>query len=417
LAHIETVTTFARRTRSWEFYSFKDRNLTGIQNDTGNVNQTNSGRTSIIRDTNTSAGYGQIVKSGGLKPELPYHYVKSVTSGWYYVGTYVQLGDYGSYLSWKYRTGNANTSGHEDSYTADSLAFAAQDRQLNNKILSNIKNQKVNLAQAVGERHQVIRMVGDTAIKIAGALSALKKGNIGAAARSLGCAPPGRYARQRANGTRPGKFSGADFVTRSWLELQYGWKPLLQDIYGLAETMATRGPRANIQRVTASVTKKFNQQNAGFYSPDRKATWTSNHDVTRTRRKTVFFTANAETKPLAELGLTNPAMVAWELMPWSFVIDWFLPVGNWISSWDATLGASFVQGSNSTSLKVVSTNITVNAGYNSEYYTSQQINSSFSFDRYVDLNFPSVSLPEWKNPLSTVHALNGLSLLYQRFRK
>jgi hypothetical protein len=32
------------------------------------------------------------------------------------------------------------------------------------------------------------------------------------------------------------------------------------------------------------------------------------------------------------VGLTNPALVAWELVPYSFVIDWFLPIGNWLTA-------------------------------------------------------------------------------------
>jgi hypothetical protein len=33
-----------------------------------------------------------------------------------------------------------------------------------------------------------------------------------------------------------------------------------------------------------------------------------------------------------KLGLTNLAGLAWELLPWSFVADWALPIGNWINS-------------------------------------------------------------------------------------
>lgn len=32
------------------------------------------------------------------------------------------------------------------------------------------------------------------------------------------------------------------------------------------------------------------------------------------------------------LGLTNPELVAWELVPYSFVADWFIPLGDWMAA-------------------------------------------------------------------------------------
>jgi hypothetical protein len=37
-------------------------------------------------------------------------------------------------------------------------------------------------------------------------------------------------------------------------------------------------------------------------------------------------------------GISNPALVAWELVPFSFVADWFVPVGDWLKQLDALLG-------------------------------------------------------------------------------
>jgi hypothetical protein len=38
------------------------------------------------------------------------------------------------------------------------------------------------------------------------------------------------------------------------------------------------------------------------------------------------------------LGLINPAVVAWELVPFSFLVDWFIPVGKFLDSWTDQLG-------------------------------------------------------------------------------
>lgn len=44
-------------------------------------------------------------------------------------------------------------------------------------------------------------------------------------------------------------------------------------------------------------------------------------------------------------GLANPAAILWELMPYSFVIDWSLPIGNYLQAASSTRGLDFVWGS------------------------------------------------------------------------
>jgi hypothetical protein len=34
----------------------------------------------------------------------------------------------------------------------------------------------------------------------------------------------------------------------------------------------------------------------------------------------------------AQLGLTHPGSVLWERLPWSFVVDWFIPIGTYLSN-------------------------------------------------------------------------------------
>jgi len=45
-------------------------------------------------------------------------------------------------------------------------------------------------------------------------------------------------------------------------------------------------------------------------------------------------------KQLAQIGITNPINLAWELIPYSFVIDWLIPVGKFLESLDALVGVS-----------------------------------------------------------------------------
>ena len=45
-------------------------------------------------------------------------------------------------------------------------------------------------------------------------------------------------------------------------------------------------------------------------------------------------------KTLSETGFSNPLSVAWEIVPWSFVIDWMIPVGDYLNGLDALCGVS-----------------------------------------------------------------------------
>jgi hypothetical protein len=47
---------------------------------------------------------------------------------------------------------------------------------------------------------------------------------------------------------------------------------------------------------------------------------------------------------MASIGLINPSTVVWELIPFSFVVDWFLPIGNFLHGLSALTGTSTQQG-------------------------------------------------------------------------
>jgi len=47
---------------------------------------------------------------------------------------------------------------------------------------------------------------------------------------------------------------------------------------------------------------------------------------------------------LNRLGLLNPVSLAWELVSWSFVVDWVVPIGPMFQALTAPAGLSFVDG-------------------------------------------------------------------------
>jgi len=112
---------------------------------------------------------------------------------------------------------------------------------------------------------------------------------------------------------------------------------------------------------------------------------------------------------LNALGITNPFIAGWELLPWSFVIDYMSNVGDVISSWGATLGWSFMSGSCSFTERYVrrgKARLAAGAGG----YSADSVSGTCV--RFLRKTYQSSPLPglHFKDPASYVHAANLVSL-------
>lgn len=56
------------------------------------------------------------------------------------------------------------------------------------------------------------------------------------------------------------------------------------------------------------------------------------------------YVSDATLAQIGSHGLTNPAALAWELFPLSFVIDWFIPIGSFLDGLSTSLGMEFRDG-------------------------------------------------------------------------
>jgi hypothetical protein len=133
-----------------------------------------------------------------------------------------------------------------------------------------------------------------------------------------------------------------------WLEYTYGWKPLASSIFGAANKLIVgpQGPRFLV--VSGKATEvdanddRVVQASFGVNSKNRIVTY-------RTSRCKFVCRYNLLGDRLEELaGFTslNPVSIAWELTPYSFVVDWFLNVGGYLRDFENSLlyHSSFVDG-------------------------------------------------------------------------
>jgi hypothetical protein len=115
-----------------------------------------------------------------------------------------------------------------------------------------------------------------------------------------------------------------------WLSMQYGWLPLLQDAKAGAEALAhhLNTPFRKTYRVT--VRKEVDSIRTTYWRYIVDNARYAVATATRTHRRGLIAKIVERPTIAKLLGLTDPANVAWELLPYSFVADWFIPIGDFL---------------------------------------------------------------------------------------
>lgn len=273
------------------------------------------------------------------------------------------------------------------------------------KALQKLKNQDVHLGTFIAEGRRTTSMVANAARTIAGQVRRFRRDF------------PSLWLEVVQRQNRPNRNRRKCDIPGKWLELQYGWTPLLSDIHGAIQHLK-KGRRKPIVTVSSSVEDEVvsvqdHSMDGGVWGYRRfKHKW-----VVKT-----YLHYGLASNPLAEvssLGLVNPAEIAWELVPYSFVIDWFLPVGNWLSALTADVGYSFLTGGQSR--KVTTTpKGQFELAYmpvNGLRFSAPSLNGKAEhFVRHCYSQSPVPGLYV-KNPISGLHVANAIALLVVAFRR
>jgi hypothetical protein len=270
----------------------------------------------------------------------------------------------------------------------------ADELQLQSKLVSTIRGHEFNLAVNVAQSKQLVSMCVLNIRKVSRSLRYLQRGDFASAARQLGI--------QRAKRSK----LGAKDVSGRWLELQYGWLPAIKDTYEAGKAYeALTSIRSS--RVVVRRSKKSS------YEGSAAPTNYSCPGIARTSKKIVYEMEENLSQPRS-LGLEDPLSVVWEIIPYSFVIDWFLPVGSYLENLAVI---PFLRGrfcSSLSQMKQAAFGYAINPtykGYRRAYF-HRQVTRAVS----TGLN---VQRPQFKSlglALSAKHIFNAVALGHQRLR-
>lgn len=293
-----------------------------------------------------------------------------------------------------------------DGLGLDPFPSRLSDKAVTDALLK-LREGTVNLGQALAEARETADLLSSTTRKIARAVRdfRLRKG---------------KRVWDRV------KRQGAHNAPSSWLELQYGWTPLMNDIVGsaIAVDEAWNKPKACFIRVSGKgeETVEINRETK-IINGDPYWGWVGSEK--RIAQVVLYYSLkSAFRQKINELGLQNPLEIVWEKVPFSFVVDWFIPFGDWFAGLSADVGWDFVQGklSRYTVLDARTENATRSWTYGPTSSSWQPLSAgrqkTYQFTRspYVSSPAPRVVLANPLRGLSMPRVTSGLSLLSQAFR-
>ena len=314
---------------------------------------------------------------------------------WYYEGNVLNIPRYGR----KFQSALLYTPNLPDLQypTADEYSsFVIKHRE-------RIGGKATNVLDILRTRKETIQMVTSSVLSIVKSIRLLKKGKWKKAANALGISKPGQPRGKE--------------IPQRWLELQYGWLPLLGDIHALGNEIF----RTPVFQVRTTRLQNFEGFQVFKRYSDGGTLVDEYSTPFKTLRRMTFVTQfridSATVTTLDNLGVLNPTLVAWEAVPFSFIVDWFLPIGDWLGSLTDLQGITLVNSCYTTRWD------TEMEGYYKAFYTYSANEPSVGrfkkwqkFKQRV-IRDPDLKLPRFKNPLSLSHFANAMSLLATAFKK
>lgn len=282
------------------------------------------------------------------------------------------------------------------------FSWSALDTQVKNKTYTvfrdKIKSHSLELGNyASPEGRQAVDMIVKRAKTLYDFVSALKRGNLTRASYLLGHRPPAtRKPRQRRKR-----------AASLFLEYRFGWAPLIKDIYDAVDYL-----QHSYTDGWKSVTAFSSARQSGVAGTKGYGTYYYETDYSLGISQSAQYRISDPNRFRANtLGLINPASVIWENVPFSFVVDWFLPVSDFLNSYSDFVGIEFRNPSYSRRIKVYRIDCSTRYGaVVPEKFAIVTRSEGLRLTRYVGLIQPTI-YPKVFKGISVVRGATAIALL------
>jgi len=303
--------------------------------------------------------------------------------------------------------GNATVLANAKSANANKLAA-----MLNGQV----RNQYYSVFETLYEGKKTKKMILEAVSTTVLAARQVRKGQFQKAASTLGLKKPPKGANKGRS------FSG------NWLEYRYGWGPLYYTVYGamqqaydrMRQQEPVRMARVRTQTVlptnnstdVTGITTGYNSMALGstFTMKDRQTATVSSV------RKAYYRVHNPTLASSTSMGLTNPLLVSWELVPLSFVVDWFVNVSDVLEQFDAWAGKTYLTGTLTHTTRGEKYRWPVKTAGSGQFTLAGYYSGLFSQVERTIVSTPPTVMPAFDVSVSPKRLIDGIALLSKLFK-
>lgn len=269
------------------------------------------------------------------------------------------------------------------------------------KLHSKVADTKVDVMTFAAEAKSSYSMLVDAMADLVHMYKSVRRGNLREANRIMRSRG---HARPRKVSKRPDE---------RWLQYQYGWAPLIGDITTAISAFADKTEVPHI--FAANVVSHFEP----LPYNDSVKTIAAMGEYRLKCYYALKPSDSARTRAQWNLG-SNPLLTAWELVPYSFVVDWFIPIGDLVAQLSSTDGLYFISGTESTKVSftadLISTQRFSLSGQWVDVERKIREDSTY-YKRTVLAKTPVTWFPPLTGNATLRRLFSGLSLLTVRLKK
>jgi len=286
------------------------------------------------------------------------------------------------------------------------------------KALLDISDQKANISEDLATFRQTLGLIKAPAGALLGSLRIAKS-------KPEWKTLIDKSAKQIQEDIRKDRLLVPHHVAAEYLKYVYGWKPLMQDIYGVISLLKQQGIQSLLLSGDGYASQTSGISASMVNDPTNSVnSWIDSGTESAKVHCKIWSRIDpnhAGLRSLNQLGLINPLSLAWELTPWSFVVDWFAPIGPVLQALTAPAGLIFVDGSISCRTSVTCDYRSRNVAFDSSATLTSKVDGTgyINYEGYKRETLSNWPLPGiWVNP----HPLSGdrtlkalaLSIIYLR---
>lgn len=252
-----------------------------------------------------------------------------------------------------------------------------------NRARHKLSGQGQDLGETLAELDQTVKLVRKNLSRLSNIGSSLKAGEWSKLSSLIKGDVPNSVKRMK-----PSKR-----LASGYLEVMFGILPLMSSVHTAVNAygngILTKGHKVS----KVSGTKRLDLSKT--FDPSQ---------LSNLGRATISGTVkNPNIATLNQYGLLNPAMMAWQRLPYSFVIDWFLPIGTILGSLTAEAGLEGVLQSRTA------------VRYSHSYVPAGTVSQRVVYDRY-GVTGPVIGNPFGRGSMLNLGKLVSLiALTRQRF--